>query len=260
MGGVLAFGGRARPHECRDHRLGRDCGQSGRRLHGDWHRVSFSLEPAQHGANCAGFGTYDILFLEDPLPAVYPDEIKLLGQRTTIPIVGSELLLTRWQLREWMEKHVASILMTDPLWNGGIAETRKIAAMAEAFGLPLVLHNLAGPIGHAVNMHLGSHIPNLFFVESARALYRVLFFDPQRLRPGSGGWLLYRAGRPRAGRQPEPVSLPARRSHSGAFVRRGIGRRTPRDGGSLGGGGNPLSCSFCKDASFCSREVSISRG
>ena len=37
---------------------------------------------------------YDILFLEDPLLAVYPDEIKLLGQRTTIPIVGSELLLT----------------------------------------------------------------------------------------------------------------------------------------------------------------------
>ena len=126
-------------------------------------RIARALEP------------YDILFLEDPLPAVYSDEIKLLGQRTTIPIVGSELLLTRWQLREWMEKHVASIVMTDPLWNGGIAETRKIAAMAEAFGLPLVLHNLAGPIGHAVNMHLGSHIPNLFFVESSRALYRSYF-------------------------------------------------------------------------------------
>jgi L-alanine-DL-glutamate epimerase-like enolase superfamily enzyme len=115
---------------------------------------------------------YGILFLEDPLPAVYPEEIRLLGQRTTIPIVGSELLLTRWQLREWMEKHVVSILMTDPLWNGGVGETRKIAAMAEAFGLPLVLHNLAGPIGHAATMHLGAHIPNLFFVESARALYR----------------------------------------------------------------------------------------
>jgi L-alanine-DL-glutamate epimerase-like enolase superfamily enzyme len=118
---------------------------------------------------------YDILFLEDVLPAVYPDEIKLLSQKTSIPIVGSELLMTRWQLREWMEKHVSQIVMTDPVWNGGIAETRKIANMAEAFGLPLVLHNVAGPICHAACMHLGAHIPNLFYVESVRAFYKTYF-------------------------------------------------------------------------------------
>ena len=37
--------------------------------------------------------------------------------------------MTRWQLREWLEKHVSQIVMTDPVWNGGIAETRKIAAI-----------------------------------------------------------------------------------------------------------------------------------
>lgn len=136
--------------------------------HFRWNRVSIeriarALEP------------YDILFLEDVLPAVYPDEIKLVGERTTIPIIGSELLMTRWQLREWMEKHVASILMTDPVWNGGIAETRKIANMAEAYGLPLVLHNVAGPICHAACMHLAAHIPNLYFVESVRAFYKTYF-------------------------------------------------------------------------------------
>jgi len=74
-----------------------------------------------------------------------------------------------------MEKHVAQILMTDPVWNGGIAETRKIASMAEAYGLPLVLHNVAGPICHAACMHLGAHIPNLYFVESVRAFYKTYF-------------------------------------------------------------------------------------
>lgn len=126
-------------------------------------RIARALEP------------YDILFLEDVLPAVYADEIKIISQHTSIPIVGSELLMTRWQLREWMEKHVAPILMTDPVWNGGIAETRKIASMAEAYGLPLVLHNVAGPICHAACMHLGAHIPNLYFVESARAFYKTYF-------------------------------------------------------------------------------------
>ncbi|MCY4061519.1 MAG: mandelate racemase/muconate lactonizing enzyme family protein [Chloroflexi bacterium] len=137
-------------------------------FHFRWNRASMeriarALEP------------YNILFLEDVMPAVYPDEIKALAQRTTIPIVGSELLMTRWQLREWLEKGVSQIVMTDPVWNGGIAETRKIAALAETFGVPLVLHNVAGPISHAACMHLGAHIPNLFYVESVRAFYREYF-------------------------------------------------------------------------------------
>jgi len=118
---------------------------------------------------------YNILFLEDVLPAVYPDEIKALSNRTTIPIIGSELLMTRWQLRDWLAKGVSQIVMTDPVWNGGIAETRKIANMAEAFGVPIVLHNVAGPICHAVCMHLGAHLPNLYYVESVRAFYKTYF-------------------------------------------------------------------------------------
>lgn len=137
-------------------------------FHFRWNRVSIeriacALEP------------YGILFLEDVMPPVYVDEIALFARRTSIPVVGSELLLTRWQLREWMEKHAVGILMTDVVWNGGIGETRKIAAMAEAYGLPLVLHNVAGPICHAACLHLGAHIPNLFFVESVRAFYQTYF-------------------------------------------------------------------------------------
>ena len=145
--------------------------------HFRWNRVSMeriarALEP------------YEILFLEDALPAIYPAEIKALGEKTRIPLIGSELLMTRWQLREWLVEGVTPIVMTDPVWNGGVAETRKIAALAETFGVPLVLHNVAGPICHAACMHLGAHIPNLFYVESVRAFYRSYFgiisdFTPQ---------------------------------------------------------------------------------
>ena len=136
--------------------------------HFRWNRVSMeriaaALEP------------YDILFLEDVMAPVYPDEIKALSRKTSIPIIGSELLMTRWQLREWLEKHVSQIVMTDVVWNGGIAETRKIASLAETFGVPIVLHNVAGPICHAACMHLGAHIPNLYFVESVRAFYNSYF-------------------------------------------------------------------------------------
>ncbi len=126
---------------------------------------------------------YDILFLEDTIHAVHPDEIKALSQRTPIPIVGSELLLTRWQLREWLEKHVSQILMTEPLWTGGITETRKIGVLADTFGIPLVLHNISGPVGHAACMHLGAHISNLFMVESVRAFAQTYFPAVSNLAP-----------------------------------------------------------------------------
>ena len=144
--------------------------------HFRWNRVSMerialALEP------------YDVLFLEDVMPPIYPDEIKELARKTSIPILGSELLLTRWQLREWLEKHVWQIVMTDPVWNGGIGETRKIAALAETFGVPLVLHNIAGPICHAACMHLGAHIPNLYLVESVRAFYKSYFAELSDFTP-----------------------------------------------------------------------------
>jgi galactonate dehydratase len=126
-------------------------------------RIARALEP------------YRIFFIEDPLGAVFPDEIKALSNYTSIPIVGSELLMTRWQVREWLEKHVSQFLMTDPVWNGGIAETRKIANMAEAFGTPMILHNVAGPFCHAAALHLATHTPNLAFVEAVCAFYRSYF-------------------------------------------------------------------------------------
>jgi L-alanine-DL-glutamate epimerase-like enolase superfamily enzyme len=145
-----------------------DAMEIGLEFHFRWHRSAMerivrALDP------------FDILFLEDSIHAVHPDEIKALSQHTSIPIVGSELLLTRWQLREWLEKHVSQVVMTEPLWTGGLTETRKIADMAEAFGVPLVLHNIAGPIGHAACMHLGAHIPNLLMVESVRAFRQTYF-------------------------------------------------------------------------------------
>lgn len=126
-------------------------------------RIAQALEP------------YKVMFIEDPLPATNVDEIRLFSARSPIPVVGSELLMTRWQVREWLEKHTSQLLMTDPVWNGGIGETRKIANMAEAYGIPLVLHNVAGPFCHAACLHLGAHIPNLFYVESVRAFYRTYF-------------------------------------------------------------------------------------
>ncbi|MBZ0293494.1 MAG: mandelate racemase/muconate lactonizing enzyme family protein [Anaerolineae bacterium] len=135
-------------------------------------RIARALEP------------YNILFIEDVMAAVYPDEIKAFSQRTSIPVIGSELIFTRWGLREWLVKGVSQIVMTDPAWTGGISETRRAAALAETFGVPIVLHNVAGPVGHAVAMHLGVNIPNLFMSESCRAFYKTYIPELTGWQPG----------------------------------------------------------------------------
>ena len=137
-------------------------------MHFRWNRmaaeqIGYALEP------------YNIYFIEDALPAVDFQEIKRLSQALRIPIVGSELLLSRWQLRDWMVEGASQILNTDLAWTGGIAETVRIAAMGEAFGLPIMLHNAGGPIAHMASLHVAAHIPNLFELETVRAFYLSYF-------------------------------------------------------------------------------------
>ena len=186
-------------------------------------RIARALEP------------YQILFIEDPMHAVYPDEIRAFSQRTSIPVVGSELLMTRWQYRDWLEKGVSQILMTDTSWTGGIAETRKIAAMAESYNIPLVLHNIAGPVSHAAAMHLGAHIPNLFMVESVRAFYRGYFPQMSELEVRPRGGHAGPAAGPWSWRDPAAGTADASRPAAPGLRRRGPGAGPPRHGRSLGG-------------------------
>ena len=124
---------------------------------------------------CYALEPYNIYFVEDPLPATNHAEIKRLSQATKIPIVGSETLLSRWQMRDWIVEGASQVIMTDLVWTGGISETVRIANMAEAFGLPLVLHSAGGPVTHMASLHVAAHIPNLFELETVRAFYRTYF-------------------------------------------------------------------------------------
>ncbi len=152
-----------------------------RRAVGDDFRIGiechFRFSRAAAERICRALEPYGIYFVEDPIPAVNPAEVRRLSQATTIPIVGSETLFSRWQIRDWIVQGASQVIMTDVAWTGGIAETVRIANMAEAFGLPLALHNAGGPIAHMASLHVAAHIPNLFELETVRAFYRTYFTE-----------------------------------------------------------------------------------
>lgn len=126
-------------------------------------RIAKALEP------------YGPLFFEDPIGAFHPGRLAELSRATSVPVVGSETLLSRYAVRDWLMQDASPLLMTDPIWNGGITETVRIAALASSFGRPMVLHNLGGPIAHAAISQVGSTLEGLMYLETTRAATRGYF-------------------------------------------------------------------------------------
>jgi len=133
-------------------------------FHGFWNlpgaiRIAHALEPFQ------------ILWLEEMLPQDNLAAYRSLQRETSIPLVLSERLMTRWQFREVLEQGTAQFINPDLCWCGGISEARKIAAMAETYYVPVAPHNCGGPVLHAASLHLAQNLPNLFILESVRRHY-----------------------------------------------------------------------------------------
>ena len=61
--------------------------------------------------------------------------------------------------------------MLDLSWCGGLSEARKIAAMAEAWHVPVAPHDCTGPVVYAASCHFSLHARNALIQESVRAFY-----------------------------------------------------------------------------------------
>ena len=108
---------------------------------------------------------YNPYFVEEPLPPENVDALVELKRSTRVPLATGERLVTRYQFRELLEKFAVDYIQPDTLHCGGIAETRKIAAMAEAYYTPLCPHNPGGPVSTAAMVHMAATIPNFQVLE-----------------------------------------------------------------------------------------------
>jgi L-alanine-DL-glutamate epimerase-like enolase superfamily enzyme len=112
---------------------------------------------------------FDPLWYEDPVRMDNIDALLQFREATRVPTTASETMSTRWHFREAFEKRALSIVMLDVGWVGGLSEARKIAAMAEAYHLPIAPHDCVGPITLIASVHLDYAVPNVFIQEVVRA-------------------------------------------------------------------------------------------
>jgi galactonate dehydratase len=112
---------------------------------------------------------YQPWFLEEPCQPGNVEAIMEVARAVRIPIATGERLVTRWEFRELLEKRACAVIQPDVCHCGGVAELRRIAAMAETYDISVAPHNPLGPIATAVNLHVSAAIPNFLIQELMRA-------------------------------------------------------------------------------------------
>lgn len=131
---------------------------------------------------------YGIVWCEDPIPMDDLDALADLRRQANVPICASETIGTRWGFRDLFEKRAVDIAMPDITWTGGIGETKRIAAMAEAYSLPVAPHDCVGPLTFVADVHLCMNLPNALVQEVVRAYihgwYRDLVTELPRVKDG----------------------------------------------------------------------------
>jgi galactonate dehydratase len=131
----------------------------------DLHARTTAAAGIQFGRMLADFNLY---WYEEPCWPEHVDALVEVARALPFPIASGERLAGRWEFRELCEKRACSIVQPDVTHCGGISEARRIAAMAETYGITVACHNPQGPVSTAASLHIGFSVPNYLIQEVVR--------------------------------------------------------------------------------------------
>lgn len=102
----------------------------------------------------------DIAWFEEPVPPEDLDGYREVRAALEIPVAGGEAEFTRWGVRPLLSPRAVDILQPDVCAAGGISECRKIADMANAFGVRVNPHVWGTAVGLAASLHWLATLPH----------------------------------------------------------------------------------------------------
>lgn len=109
---------------------------------------------------------YHPLWMEEPLPREYPaSAYGDLAARSPVPIATGEGILSRPDYKPLLDARGAAIIQPDVVKCGGITEIRKIANLAEVYGVEVAPHQCYGPVAHVASLAAMSVCRNFLIQE-----------------------------------------------------------------------------------------------
>jgi galactonate dehydratase len=111
------------------------------------------------------------MFIEEPVLSENNEVLLELSRLSHVPIATGERMYTRWGFKEILKTGAVDIIQPDVSHAGGIWETRKIAAMAEAFDVAVAPHCPLGPIALASCLQVDFCSINSFIQEQSLGIH-----------------------------------------------------------------------------------------
>ena len=108
---------------------------------------------------------YNAGWFEEALKPDAIDEFVELRKQSPVPIAGGEVLTRRQSFTPWLVRGAFDIVQPDVTKVGGISEQRRIAWMAEEFGVRYVGHGWNTAIGVAADLQISAAMPQTEVVE-----------------------------------------------------------------------------------------------
>ena len=125
----------------------------------------------------AALEPYHLMFLEEVVLSENEECFKEVAQHVSTPLATGERLCSRWAYKNIFKEGVVDIIQPDVALAGGILETRKIIAAAEAFDMAAAPHAPYGPIALAATLQIDACSPNVFIQEQSLGIHYNKGFD-----------------------------------------------------------------------------------
>jgi L-alanine-DL-glutamate epimerase-like enolase superfamily enzyme len=139
-------------------------------LHGLWNRPTAERI-------CAAVAPYQPFWVEDPLRGDQVEAFSQLASRVDVPIATGETCTGRRGFLPLLQSGALDVVTVDVQWTGGITEARKVATLADTYGVPIAPHDCTGPVSFAACLHLVMSQPNGLIQETVRAFLRTWYAE-----------------------------------------------------------------------------------
>lgn len=132
------------------------------------HDVHERVQPSEAITLCRELETFRPFFVEDPLSPEQNEWFRQLRTKTSVPIAMGELFNSPHEWVGLIKERLIDFLRVHLTQAGGFTPSRKLAALAEWFGVRSAWHGPGDlcPIGHAASLHLDLNIHNFGIQES----------------------------------------------------------------------------------------------
>ena len=204
-------------------RLRQEFGPDLHLLHDAHHRLT-PIEAARLGR---ALEPHALFWLEDPTPAENQESFRLIRQHTTTPLAVGEVFNSIHDCRTLIQEQLIDYIRATVVHAGGVSHLRKIAALAEIYGVRTGSHGATdlSPVSLAAALHFDLSVHNFGIQEymphaeeTERVFAHAYHFADGFMHPGEAPGLGVTIDEDLAASYPyQPASLPIARRLDGTM-------------------------------------------